>query len=363
MSSVNPLVLSQLTPAELRYQHTSCAEDRALWLARLGNRATVRTGQSCVGDDGRPENAGALKNMPKWSLEHRARNDAIFGTATEVAQMYSDCEFAEELSHDFELLDCGEEMELPEELRDSSFSQPVVGLFGAEPGRWKYDVRQYIKRAQEVKDIAPAMQYLNEVSPPKAEEIQPPRVEVLVKPPPQPRPKKKKRPRCIKPPLLSRNSLWVCTFTRTLIPKTKRDFGNSCPPVRAPTPEELRRGRMIGPATVFESPLGLAVEENRTIEDLQGGRGKGWERRHGSGPPEVMALELRVPSVETMSSGSDILETHEYVRVPIQYETRDKVGVASGPALAAIRNQPKHLGVAREISEPGEHQDPVHSIF
>ena len=76
-----------------------------------------------------------------------------------------------------------------------------------------------------------------------------------------------------------------------------------------------------------------------------------------------MALELRVPSVETMSSGSDILETHEYVRVPIQYEIRDKVGAASGPALAAIRNQPNHLGVARDMSESGERQDPAHGIF
>jgi len=73
-------------------------------MAKIGNHITHRCGSSCVAPDGRLRNAGVLRNMPKWSVKHRRSEDALFGTSTDVAAMYADHEFAEELAHDFEYI-------------------------------------------------------------------------------------------------------------------------------------------------------------------------------------------------------------------------------------------------------------------
>ena len=73
-------------------------------MANIGNHITHRCGSSCVAPDGRLRNAGVLRNMPKWSVKHRRSEDALFGTSTDVAAMYADHEFAEELAHDFEYI-------------------------------------------------------------------------------------------------------------------------------------------------------------------------------------------------------------------------------------------------------------------
>ena len=73
-------------------------------MATIGNRITLRCGSACVAPDGRPRNAGALRNMPQWSVKHRQSEGAIFGTSTDIAAMYDSYEFAEELAHDFEYI-------------------------------------------------------------------------------------------------------------------------------------------------------------------------------------------------------------------------------------------------------------------
>ena len=67
---------------------------------------------TCVGEDGRAQNAQARRNMPAWSVRHRKNQDAIFGTCTDVANMYTDYELAEELAHDFELIDADRHLDI-----------------------------------------------------------------------------------------------------------------------------------------------------------------------------------------------------------------------------------------------------------
>ena len=162
----------------------------------MGNRITRRISTKCVDDaSGRPQNARVFRSMPEWSIKHR-QADAIFGTANDVAVMYTDYELAEELAQDFDLIDA--QHELGPDLRNSSFAtvfvrpthactrkhslpantdksspvvyvpgvlQRMVGLFGAEPGTWKYDVSKYFHRMRtEIKPTAHTVHYLKELS-------------------------------------------------------------------------------------------------------------------------------------------------------------------------------------------------------
>ena len=70
----------------------------------------------------------------------------------------------------------------------------MVGLFGAEPGSWKYDVSKYFKRVQnEIKPMAHTVHYLKELSEEslrsrtasEPEEIATPVIEVIVNEPEQ----------------------------------------------------------------------------------------------------------------------------------------------------------------------------------
>jgi hypothetical protein len=89
----------------------------------MGNRITRRISTKCVDEaSGRPQNARVLRSMPEWSSKHR-QADAIFGTANDVAVMYTDYELAEELAQDFDLIDA---QELGPDLRDSSFATVFV---------------------------------------------------------------------------------------------------------------------------------------------------------------------------------------------------------------------------------------------
>ena len=70
----------------------------------------------------------------------------------------------------------------------------MVGLFGAEPGSWKYDVSKYFKRVKhEIKPMAHTVHYLKELSEEslrsrtasEPEEIATPVIEVIVNEPEQ----------------------------------------------------------------------------------------------------------------------------------------------------------------------------------
>lgn len=118
------------------YVPDASAEERTMWLSKMGNRITIRTGSSCLTEEGRAANARALHSLPEWSARHRNSEDAVFGTSTDVANMY-DTQLAEDLAHDFEFVD---PLHPDDSWRSCPLSQRVVGLFGAEPGTWKYDV-------------------------------------------------------------------------------------------------------------------------------------------------------------------------------------------------------------------------------
>lgn len=92
-------------------------------LAKIGNRITRRISAKCVDASGRPQNARALRSMSEWSTKHR-QVDAIFGTANDVAVMYTNYELAEELAQDFEVIDA--EHELKSDVRNAAFATVLM---------------------------------------------------------------------------------------------------------------------------------------------------------------------------------------------------------------------------------------------